>query len=177
MKNLRDLASALKVTKMLAANAVDGKIVGVDSVSGSNYFQDNLSVGSIYVDTNGVHKVIVDAIAYPKHKGVSGKAYNSAVRFVAISFDKDTLELGPLRCNIGYDQLEKHAKAGRVLSIDIWSYVLVIEKNIADAAAAKLKAETAKKLAEAEKARKLAEAERIARMQTSLNVRNAIGRF
>lgn len=160
MRNLKDLAQLIVKTKVMTADAVDGNIVGVDSVSGDDYFQTMPCIGTVYVDTNGLHKVVVDVIAYPAHTSDSGKFYKAENRMVVLTFNPDTLEIGPKRDNVGYDAMAKHLAKGRVLSIDIASYVNDRVKAIEDKkrkeAEAKARAERLAR-AKAEEARREAE--------------------
>jgi len=173
---LVDFATALKATKVIPANAVDGNIVGVDSVSGASYFQDFPSVGTVYVTQSGQHKVIIDAIAYPAHVGDGGTQFPAEIRFVTVDFNPDTLVLGPNRNNIGYDALDKHMKKGRVLSIDVWTYtqdaMKKIEKARRDAELQALRIAEAARQAALKK-----QQEEQARLVKANKVRTAINNF
>jgi hypothetical protein len=179
---LVDFATALKATKVIPANAVDGNIVGVDSVSGASYFQDFPSVGTVYVTQSGQHKVIIDAIAYPAHVGDGGTQFQAEIRFVTVDFDPDTLVLGPNRNNIGYDAMLKHTQKGRVLSIDVWTYTEKRMKAIdkarkdAEAAAARVRAAQLAK-AKADQEAALLKREQEVRMIKANTVRTAINNF
>ena len=151
--NVKEIATILAQLKGLTASSQDGNVVGIDSVSGDNYFHTMPSLGTIYVGADGQHRIIVDAIAYDRHVGESGKQYLAANRFISVAFDNTTLNIIPgTRRNIDFDALKKR----KIVAISPFEYLesldaKVLAKKKADAErAAKLKAEqdAAKKKAE-----------------------------
>lgn len=137
--NLVDVVKAVATLKVLVAQSQDGAVVGIDSVSGDDYFQTMPSVGTIYIGKDGLHRMVVDALAYPAHRGDSGKVYADENRFLSIAFDPNTLDILPgSRRNSGF----KSMASCKVLSIDPFTWV---DKRMAEIAAAKEAADKAKK--------------------------------
>ena len=147
--NVNGVVSAIANLKALTAASQDGAIVGVDSVSGDDYFQTMPCVGTIYIGKDGQHRIVVDALAYPAHVGDSGKRYAKENRFISVAFNPDTLNIIPgSRRNSGYDTMA----TVKILSIDPFTWVDTQNKKIADAKAAdaqKAKALDLKKVADA----------------------------
>lgn len=115
-----DVVKAMATLKQIVASSQDGAVVGVDSVSGDDYFQTMPSVGTIYIGANGKHRIIVDALAYPAHKSTSGTSFAKENRFISVAFDKDTLlVIAGSRVNTGYDAIAGY----KVLSIDPFTFI------------------------------------------------------
>lgn len=136
---LVDVVSAIGVLKTLVGGSQDGAVVGIDSVSGDDYFQTMPCVGTIYIGKDNLHRIIVDALAYPAHVGDSGKKYADENRFITVAFNPETLMILPnTRRNSGF----KTISTCKVLSIDPFTWVAEQQKKIADA---KAKADQARK--------------------------------
>lgn len=120
--NLRDIKTAINLLKELNP---DGKVVGQDSVSGGAYFENFISIGTIYKSPNGKMRVIADAIFYPKHYAKSGRLYDSEVRFISYAFDPVTLDIDKNdRKNVGHDYLINKCD---IINTSVSDYIRIIE--------------------------------------------------
>jgi hypothetical protein len=120
--NLRDIKAAINLLKELNP---DGKVVGQDSVSGDAYFENFISIGTIYKSPNGKMRVIADAIFYPTHYAKSGRLYGSEVRFISYAFDPVTLDIDKNdRKNIGYNYLINKCD---IINTSVSDYIRIIE--------------------------------------------------
>ena len=133
--NLQELVKFIAQAKGITASSQDGNVVGIDSVSGDNYFATMPSVGTIYKGADGQTRIIVDAIAYPAHVGEKGNSYKSELRFISVAFNVNTLDIiKDSRRNIGYDAITKRD----IISLTPFTYV---EDRMAKAVQAKADAE------------------------------------
>lgn len=121
MKNLKMVALAIEGLKV--GTAVDGVEVGRDSVSGKEYFKNFISIGTVYKSSKGDMMCIVDAIFYPKHTSEKGKRFDDEVRFIAVGFNPDTLELTGKRTNVGFKHLLDKCE---IVDTDVANYVTII---------------------------------------------------
>ena len=131
--NLRNLAVAIKVLKETVANATDGLVIGVDTLSGGPYTGDLPAIGTILV-INGRHKVVVDAIAYGDHYN-GDNFYAGENRLVLVEFDPATLEITGKRTNASFKSVDKATNVGM-----IFDYVIKREEEIEAASEAAQKA-------------------------------------
>lgn len=122
---LVQVAEAIDALKLITP---DGAIVGEDSVSGKEYFENFISIGTVYKTQKGEFRVIVDSIFYPKHKGDTGKVYEDAIRFIAYGFDPNTLELTGVRKNIGYKYLVDKCEIVNTSVMDYLDIITLQEK-------------------------------------------------
>jgi len=142
--NLRDLAVAIKALKTVSADALDGIIIGVDTLSGGPYTGDLVAVGSVLRMKGGAFKVVIDAIAYGAHDN-GDNHYVGTNRLVLAQFDPDTLEITGPRTNATFASINKAENLGI-----IFDYVTAREAEIAAASeAAKAAAEKARRAAQA----------------------------
>jgi len=139
--NLRDLALAIKMLKETVADATDGLVIGVDTLSGGPYTGDLPAIGTVLV-SNGNHKVVVDAIAYDREPD---DKYDPENRLVLVEFDPETLEITGKRTNAGFNSINKSEVLGM-----IFDYVVKREEEIyAASEAARLAEEKAAREAKA----------------------------
>lgn len=161
--NLVDLTKAMAQMKGLTGSSQDGCVVGIDSVSGDDYFAKMPSIGAIYIGASGDHRIIVDALAYPSHVS-NGTRYSAETRMISVAFDKNTLDIIPgSRRNIGYASLAKRT----IVALDPFQWVLD-RKDAADKAA-KAAAEAKKKADAKAKADRAAKAKTDA-LRTMINL-------
>lgn len=136
--NLQELASFIAKSKGITASSQDGNVVGIDSVSGDDYFATMPSVGTIYRGADKQARIIVDAIAYPAHV-TNGTSYKAENRFISVAFDETTLDIiADSRRNIGFDSLMKRT----IISLTPFTYVedrMAVAKKAKDLADAKAK--------------------------------------
>ena len=134
-----DIVNAIANLKTFTAASQDGAVVGVDSVSGDDYFQNMPCIGTIYIGKDKLHRIVVDVLAYPAHVGDSGKKYADENRMISVAFDPKTMLVLPgTRRNNGFSAMATCA----VLSIDPFTWV---EKQLALLDAEAQKAAAAKK--------------------------------
>lgn len=130
-----DIVNAIANLKTFTAASQDGAVVGVDSVSGDDYFQNMPCVGTIYIGKDKLHRIVVDVLAYPAHV-TNGKRYADENRMISVAFDPKTMLVLPgTRRNNGFTAMATCT----VLSIDPFTWV---EKQLAflDAEAQKVAA-------------------------------------
>lgn len=122
MKEVNNLEALLVAIGALKAMAPDGKMVGESKVSNNAYFENFISIGTVYKTPSGKFKVIVDAIFYPAHKAESGKQYDDEIRFISYEFDPDTLDLTGKRNNVGYNFLKEKCE---IVTTNLYDYVIM----------------------------------------------------
>ena len=150
--NVKEIATILAQLKGLTASSQDGNVVGIDSVSGDNYFHTMPSLGTIYVGADGKHRIIVDAIAYDRHLSTDKKTtYAAANRFISVAFDQITLNIIPgTRRNIDFAALKQRT----IIAISPFEYLESLDAKALAAKKAKEAADKAKKEAAAAAKRK-----------------------